>query len=366
MIVRFESSGALTTEIKDKVHAYLTRHDTRRLHLHMYGKTALILAWALISYIGLVWGASTFWASMAWATSLGLAMAGIGFGIQHDANHGSYPAGPFVRRALGFTLDLMGGSSYIWRFQHNVNHHSFTNVESADADIDLGAIARLAPSQPHRPYFRLQHIYVWPLYSLLGVSWVVYADWRDYLARSIGANPFPAPQGSERVLFWLGKVAWVVIWLVVPLSFNAVGAWLGLLLWTYLVLGFTLSIVFQLAHIVEEAEFPTYEGARPKSDRDFFHHQLATTANFAPDNRLLTWYLGGLNFQVEHHLFPKVHHLHYPQIAKIVQDVCQAHGVAYHCFPTFRDALASHARHIHKMGQLEAPALNPLPQAEAP
>ncbi|MEM7675074.1 MAG: acyl-CoA desaturase, partial [Myxococcota bacterium] len=303
MLVRFESSGALASEIKAAVGAYVDAQNTKRLFWAMVTKTVLILTWAALSYVGLVFFWASWWTSFLCATSLGLAMAGIGMAIQHDANHGAYPGPKWFRRALGFTLDLMGGSSYIWKFQHNVNHHSYTNVHEADADIDIGAFARLSPAQPHRSQHKLQHIYLWPMYSLLAVSWVVYADWRDFFNRTIGTNPFPAPRGSERILFWAGKAAWAVIWLIIPLSFLSPLQWLPMLLWTYLVLGFTLSVVFQLAHIVGEAEFLSLQGDPARADRDFFEHQLATTINFATQNRWLTWYLGGLNFQVEHHLF---------------------------------------------------------------
>ncbi len=365
MIVRFEPSGALSAEIKDRVQAYLATQDSRLIASRMWRKTALILVWTVASYAGLVFWATAWWSMALWATSLGLAMAGIGFCIQHDANHGAYPARPTVRRLLGFTLDLMGGSSYIWRFQHNVNHHSFTNVHDADADIDLGGIARLSPGQPHRPHFRFQHLYVWPLYGLLAVSWVIWADWRDFFSRKIGSNRFPSPKGVERLLFWGGKVVWVGLWLALPLTVHTVGPWLLALLWTYVVLGFTLSIVFQLAHIVEEAEFPVMPEATSRIRREFFYHQLATTLNFAPKNRWLTWYLGGLNFQVEHHLFPTVPHLHYPAIAEIVEAVCAKHGAPYHSMPTFRAALGSHARWLYRMGRSKTVTVTALPQAEA-
>lgn len=354
MLIKFEASGPLAREIKRDVEAYLATQDSNLEKRQMVAKSALIFAWAAGSYGALVFWASTFEMMVLLSTSLALAMAGIGFSIQHDANHGSYPASSGWQRALGFTLDLMGGSSYIWKFQHNVNHHSFTNVVDADADINLGQIARLAPTQPYRPHFRWQKFYLWPLYSLLGISWVLWADWRDFFGSSIGSNRYAPATGRERLLFWAGKLAWVVIWLVVPLSVHTAGAWLPTLLWTYLVLGFTLSMVFQLAHIVEEADFPPLTGEPARCAHDFCRHQLETTVNFAPENRLLTWYLGGLNYQIEHHLFPKVSHVHYPAIALIVRRACIKHGAPYHSLPTFRAALASHARWLHRMGQPEA------------
>ena len=365
MIVRFEPSGALSAEIKDKVQAYLATQDSHEVRGQMWRKTIVILLWTAVSYIGLLFWAPTWWAAGLWSTSLGLAMAGIGFCIQHDANHGAYPTGTAMRRMLGFTLDLMGGSSYIWKFQHNVNHHSFTNVHDADADIDLGGVARLSPGQPYRPHFRFQHLYVWPLYGLLAISWVLYADWRDFFSSKIGNNPFPTPRGAERTLFWLGKASWVVIWLIIPLSVHAVGPWLLALLWTYYVLGFTLSIVFQLAHIVEEAEFPVLAEGPHRLRREFYLHQLATTLNFAPKNKWLTWYLGGLNYQVEHHLFPTVPHVHYPAIAEIVETVCQERGAPYYSVSTFREALGSHARWLYSMGRPDAVTVPTVPQPEA-
>lgn len=350
MQVRFASRTPLAVEIKKDVDAYLATHNHGAIRRKMVTKTVILLAWSLASYVGLVFFAAHWWQGLLFSTSLGLAMAGVGFGIQHDANHGSYPLGRRWRRALGFCLDVLGGSSYIWCFQHNINHHSFTNVADADADISVGAFARLSPAQPRRAIHRFQYLYLWPLYSLLGLSWLLYADWRDYFASSIGSNHFPPPRGAERAIFWGGKLLWLVVWVIVPLSFQAWLPWFLYATWSYLVLGITLSIVFQMAHIVEEAEFPPLTGEPARTERDFFQHQLATTVNFAPENPLLNWYLAGLNYQVEHHLFPKLCHLHYPAIAPIVRRACEKHGAPYHSLPTFRAALGSHVRWLKRMG----------------
>ncbi|MEM6731314.1 MAG: acyl-CoA desaturase [Myxococcota bacterium] len=354
MIVRFAPNTEFTTVLKSRVANYVAEQDLASVRRRMITKTAIIFGWALVSYGVFLTFASEPWQILLAATSMGLAAAGIGMAIMHDANHGAYPVGPVWRRALGWSLDVLGGSSYIWRFQHNVNHHSFTNVVDADYDITIGAIARLSPAQPRRAYHRLQHIYMWPLYSLLAISWILWADWRDYSAGAIGSNRFPRPKGLEAVLFWGGKLVWLAVWIGLPLLFQPWWAVALFCVISFLVTGLVLSVIFQLAHIVEHVEFPEFEGDAPRSESEFFAHQVATTADFAQGNRLLGWYLGGLNFQIEHHLFPTMCHLHYPGIAKIVRRTCAEHGMPYHSYDTVFDAIRSHGRWLHAMGAATA------------
>lgn len=355
MIVRFAPPTDLHRQLKARVNAYLDMQDDAAIRRLMLTKTTLIFLWTLTSYVGLVFWASTWFEALLLSTSLGLAFGGVGFAVQHDANHGAYPVSRPVRRALGFCLDIMGGSSYIWKFQHNINHHSFTNIAGADNDINIGLLARLSPVQPHRGYHALQFLYIWPLYSLLAVNWLLWADWRDFFRGSIGYNQFPRPKGAAMLLFWLGKGIWLAVGVGIPALVHPIGYVVLFWLWTYLALGFTMAIVFQLAHIVEEAELPTVSTDDPRVDKEFALHQLSTTANFATNNRLLSWYLGGLNFQVEHHLFPRVCHLHYPGIAPIVAQTCREFDVPYCNLPTFRAALFSHARCLARMGKKPFP-----------
>ncbi len=357
MLMRFAPRTEFAAELKTRVCEYLARQDDSAIQRRMLRKTAILLSWTAVSYVaflvlpdGLLWPAAT-------GLSMGLAAGAVGMGIMHDANHGAYPVSRRSSRMLGFSLDLLGGSSYIWRFQHNVNHHSFTNVVGADNDISIGALARLSPSQPLRGFHRWQQIYMWPLYALLQLSWAFWADWRDLIAGRIGDNPFPRPRGREAQLFWLGKALWAGLWFGVPLLFHGVGSVVVFGLVSYLVTGWVLGVVFQLAHVVEDVDFPTVDPDSPRTERDFAGHQVATTADFAPGNRVLGWYVSGLNYQVEHHLFPKVCHLHYPGIAPIVREVCERFGQPYHCHPRLVDALGSHYRWLRQMGR--APATCP-------
>ena len=348
--VRFPPRTEFAKTLNARVNEYVSAQLEGPMRRRMWLKTGLIFGWFISSYILLVFFAQAWWQAVPLAISLALSLAGIGFAIQHDANHGAYPASARWRRLLGYSLDLLGTSSYVWRFQHNIDHHTYTNVDRADADIDVGIVLRVSPTQKRRPFHRFQHLYIWVLYCLYLFQWLLWSEWRDLFRSRIGENPFPRPKGKELVGLAIAKVVSLTLWFG-PIALHPIGAYLGSVLIVAMVLGATLAIVFQLAHVVEETDFPELEGDPAQSEDEWAVHQLATTLNFAPNNRLLSWYLGGLNYQVEHHLFPRICHLHYPAIAPIVQQTCEEFGVAYHQQPTFRAALASHYRWLREMGR---------------
>ena len=358
MKVRFPPRTDFARTLNSRVAAYLETQPTAPIRHRMWFKTGTILAWFALSYGLLVFAAETWWQAVPLAISVGLSMAAIGFCIQHDANHGAYPASPALRRLLGYSLDLLGTSSYVWRFQHNINHHTYTNIDHADADVDVGALARLTPGQKRRGFHRYQHFYIWFLYSLYVLQWLFWAEWRDLARSRIGDNRFPPPKGRELIGLALGKLVAVAIW-IGPAFLHPFLAYAALAMLVAMVLGVTLAVVFQLAHVVDTTEFPQVEGDPAQTRDEWAVHQLATTTNFAPDNRMLSWCLGGLNYQVEHHLFPRVCHLHYPRIAPIVRETCREYGVDYHEHPTFHSALRSHYRWLREMGRPSAPSPAP-------
>jgi len=141
------------------------------------------------------------------------------------------------------------------------------------------------------------------------------------------------------------------MFLVVPiLTVGFVDTLIGFLIMT-LVAGFILSIVFQLAHTVEHTHFPLPDEATGKMEDEWAVHQIKTTANFATKNKLVSWLVGGLNFQVEHHLFPKISHVHYPAISKIIKKACQEYGIQYIEYKRVRTAVASHVAFLREMGR---------------
>ena len=349
--MRFRDHGPFSVELRGRVDSYFAGQSlTRRDVGGMYGKSALILAWFGGSWALLVLAAHTWWTGTALAVSLGLSVAAIGMSVMHDANHGAYSRHAGVNRLFGSTLDLMGVNSFIWRHKHNVLHHTYTNVQGVDYDLDFGLLARLSPGQERRAWHRYQHLYLWFFYGFLLPKWVFHDDFIIWRRLHIGSHPLPRPSRAESALFVAWKLVFLAWTFVIPALFHPVLHVLAFDFVAFFTLGLTLGTTFQLAHCQEEADFPALPAAGAKMDRDWAEHQLGTTVDFASKNALVTWFCGGLNFQVEHHLFPKVCHLHYPALSLIVREVATKHGVRHRDNGTLRGALGSHVAHLRRLG----------------
>ncbi|HEX3131811.1 MAG TPA: acyl-CoA desaturase [Thermoanaerobaculia bacterium] len=345
---RFQSERPFQQALQIRVEERLaalgrTRYGAARLYL----KTAVIVLWMVLSYAGLL-AAEQWWQALPLAASLGLALAAIGFNVGHDGNHGASSSSKLVNRSLGALFDLLGGSSYVWRFKHNVLHHSYPNVNGLDDDIDLGPLCRMSRHQPHLPHHRLQHLYMWVLYTLIVPKWQFLDDFSAVIRGRIGETPFPRPRGVDLAVFVLGKLAFFGWVFLLPARLHPLSTVLLFYGIVAAVQGLTLSIVFQLAHSNDETYSFAGTGADPESE--WAVHQIETTANFARHNRLLTWYVGGLNHQVEHHLFPRISHVHLHLIADEVAKVCREHGVRYREYPSLASAVVSHFRWLRDLG----------------
>ena len=320
----------------------------------MYFKTATILAWFFLAYLLLLLVVTKWWLVLPLAAILGLSMAAIGFNIQHDAGHRAYSAKSWVNKLMSLTLDLVGGSSYLWDWKHNSIHHTYTNVSGYDDDINIGFFGRLAPDQKHYPFHRLQGIYLWFLYGFLAIKWHLVDDFHNLATGKIGGHKIPRPKGVELLIFIAGKVVFFSLAFVIPMLLHPIWVVLAVYALAAFVSGVVLSVVFQLAHCVQEADFPmpvtTGQGVA-RVENSWAIHQVLTTANFARSNRLLCWFLGGLNFQVEHHLFHKICHIHYPALSKVVEQVCDEFGIRYNANVSFWGAVRSHFRWLMLMSK---------------
>ena len=358
----FSGDNQFHRELRRRVDAEFKRTATRpRDSARMYLKTALVLAMFAACYVALVGFASTVWQACALSLLLGTATAGIGFNVMHDGGHQAYSDRRWVNRLMALTLDLVGGSSYIWQWKHARFHHTWVNVAGHDSDIDLGILGRLSPAQPWRPWHRWQHIYLWVLYGVTAIRWHLYGDFRDMITGTIGVRPFTRPRGWDLTGFILGKAAFVMLAFGLPLLWHS---WSTVLLFytiTSAVAGVLLALVFQMAHVVEEAAFPLPDAAGERIDTPWAIHQLETTVDFARNNHVLSWLIGGLNFQIEHHLFPRVSHVHYPAISRIVEAACLEFGVPYRTHRSFAAGLASHYRWLR---HLAIPTNDDVPRLE--
>lgn len=352
--LNFAPDTGFQKELRRRVDAHLKAQGLPERDVpRMYLKSVLVLALFVLSYVALVFVARTWWQALPLTVLLGLATAEIGFNIQHDGGHRAYSNHPWLNKLTAMTLDLIGGSSYIWHWRHVVFHHMYVNVAGHDVDIDLGILGRLSPQQPHRPIYRWQQWYLWPLYGLMAIKWHLYDDFHEVITGRIGNRQFPRPRGWALTVFVLGKLLFFTLAFGIPLLRHSLGAVLLFYAITVLVLGVTLSVVFQLAHAVEEASFPAPLPGTTRIEEAWAVHQAANTVDFARGNRSLSWLLGGLNFQIEHHLFPTICHVNYPPISGVVEKTCREFGVPYHVHSSLRAAVASHFRWLKRMGRGE-------------
>lgn len=346
----FAADTGFRKEVTRRVLEYFERTGlSQKGGRQMRIKTIVLLTWLMASYVLLVFSDASLWQRMLLSVSLALAMAGVAFSIQHDGNHGAYSKHQVVNRLSGLCLDLLGGSSYIWRWKHNVAHHTYTHLHGSDSDIDV-PFGRLSAAQPYHYLHRFQQFYLWFVYAFFVAFWHFFEDFKQLADARIANNKFPRPRGWLLLQLMGGKLLFFGWAFLVPCLFHPWWAVLAFYAVTSALLSFILILVFQLAHSVEEAALPPLGPHVTRVPRAWAVHQVEATVDFGRNNPILSWYVGGLNFQIEHHLFPRVCHIHYPRIADIVERTCAEFGVRYTVHASCLDAVRSHWRWLRRMG----------------
>ncbi|MCB0291304.1 MAG: acyl-CoA desaturase [Calditrichaeota bacterium] len=358
--VTFPARAGFHKALRQRVDAYFDEHHlSKNGNWRMFVKTAVILVWLITAYLLLVFFSTSMLMALISAFAVAQGFVLVGFNIMHDGNHGSYSRNKTINRIMGYTADMIGGSSFLWKQKHNILHHTYTNIEELDDDLNSNGLLRLSPDQPWRPWHRFQHLYALPVYSLLTLSWILFSDFKKFFTGKIGSYEISKPSAGDTVLFFLAKLFYFGYTLVLPMFFHPVLYVLIAFVCIHLVFGLTMSVVFQLAHTVEGNTFPQPDPESRTIEQEWAIHEIETTANFAPKSRLAAWYMGGLNFQIEHHLFAKVCHIHYPEISKLVEKTCREFSVSYLSFPSVHAALAAHFRFLRRLGKKRL-SLNPV------
>jgi linoleoyl-CoA desaturase len=341
--------------LRERVDQYFTTHGiSQHANRAMVFKTIFMLSLYFVPYAFIVTASATgffFW--LSWFI-MGLGLAGIGMSVMHDANHKAYSSNNRINTLIGYTLNLVGGDAPNWKLQHNILHHTYTNIHLADEDIENKPGMRFSPAGEHKPAHRFQFVYAFLLYSLMTFFWVLIKDFPQFF-RYIRTG-ISKLHGTKKWVHFAQLIVWksfyITYILVIPAVVLNVPVWhilLGFLI-MHLVAGTILSLVFQLAHVVESTTYPEVNAAG-NIETEWAIHQLRTTADFASSNKLLTFYVGGLNFQAIHHLFPRICHIHYPQLAPIVAATAKEFGVPYTHYDTFGAAFQSHVRMLKNLGR---------------
>lgn len=345
-----------TTELRNSVNEYFSKNKIQHYGNHkIYLKTAFMALLYLAPFVLLISGLVTSVALVlvCWFI-MGLGMSGLGMVTMHDANHGSFSKNHKVNRFFGNSMYLLGGYPPNWRYQHNTLHHGFTNIEGHDEDIAPPGVLRFSPHRPLKKIHRFQHLYAWFFYSLMTFSWIIAKDFKRFKKyRGMGAKlSNNRKYNSLLVDIILSKVFYYSVFLILPLLTISV-AWywiIGGFLLMHFTSGLVLGSIFQTAHVVPSSEFPLPDGDG-ELENNWTVHQLYTTCNYAPKSTIFSWLIGGLNYQVEHHLFPYISHIHYKDITAIVQAKAKKFGLPYHVNKSFASAVWQHITMLKLLGE---------------
>jgi len=344
--------------LHQRVDAYFKNESISKFgNTGMVIKTIFMFALYIVPYFLMLGDVLTGnWGILIGYLLMGLGMAGIGLGVMHDANHGSYSKRQWINKMLSYSLNFVGGHNNNWQMQHNHLHHTYTNIEGHDEDIAPVGVLRFSPHAPLKKIHKLQFVYAWFFYCLMSFMWVTTKDFNQLnrynkmgLLKMRGLS-----YGRELSIIILSKIFYYSYIVVLPLLFFNCAWWIipvGFLAKQF-ICGFILAAIFQPAHVVEDTTFPRPDETG-NMETDWSIHQLYTTANFAPKNLILSWFVGGLNYQVEHHLFPAISHVHYRKLSPIVQQTAKEFGLPYHSEPTFVGALWSHTKMLWRLGREE-------------
>lgn len=320
----------------------------------LYSKTIVMFSLLLAPYLIVLFSDLNQWIKLILTVVMGIGMAGVGMNVMHDGNHGSFSKRPWVNKIMGSSIYILAGNVFNWKVQHNVLHHTYTNIHGHDEDLEAGKILRFSKHAQWAPHHRFQHLYSVFLYGLLTLNWALFADFsqmRRYLKKKLSYANSKKPS-----LQWIGliltKLLYFSIWVVLPIIFLNIAWWkvlIGFAVMHYTA-GLILSLVFQLAHVIGDAEMPLPESGSQNISHTWAIHQLKTTVNFATKNKFINWFTGGLNHQIEHHIFPHISHIHYTKIGKIVRETACEFNLPYNEYKTTRSAIFSHFKHLKNMG----------------
>ena len=345
--------------LHQRVNDYFARNGISRHHNSaMVLKTVVMLSLYTVPFILLLTGIFPFWMTLVLWFLMGVGKSGIGMSVMHDANHAGYSSNQKVNRWMGFTMNMIGADAYNWKIKHNKLHHVFTNIYGKDEDINSRVILRFAYAAPLKKYHKYQYIYAWFFYAMMTFS-MIFGDISKRIHYRRKGITNISRKAFNRSMAWLVvyKILYFGIILGLPLFLTNLLWWqilIGFII-MHLTAGTILSLVFQMSHVVEGLE-QTLPDEHSRINDSLLVHQLNTTSNFSRENNVLSWFVGGLNFQIEHHLFPRICHVHYPALAPIVETTAKEFNMPYYFYDSFGEAFQSHIRTLKNLGKIYTPA----------
>jgi linoleoyl-CoA desaturase len=255
---------------------------------------------------------------------------------------------PGINKSLNYVFDLCGISSYMWRILHHRGHHSCINLHGEDDAIEGRGLFRFTPHDPRLSLHRFQHIYALFLYALFSLEYVFVSDFQSFFMPGHAYLTRTRHPLREYVVLFAGKAFYLTYMLVLPVVVIKEPLLLVLAAFfvVHLIVGISVVLVFQTTHVIEDTYFPL--------DRNEFengvYHVFATTADYATENPVVSWLVGGLNHHVVHHLCPYVCHTHYAPLTRIVKETAEEFGVPYRQHATMTRAVWHHLQLLKQLG----------------
>lgn len=354
-----QGNDSFIANVIHQVDQYFEENKLSRFaNTEMWVKTIVMLLIFFVPYILIISGVgSSLMLFYGLWFIMGIGIVGIGTSVMHDACHGSYSASKNVNNFISHVLEVIGGYTVTWKIQHNVLHHTYTNISGLDEDIDNSKLLRFTPNKEKKRFHRYQHIYAWMLYSLLTLFWMTVKDYFQLVRYKkydlLIKEKITLRKAIIRMtIFKVLYIGYIIILPIILLEIPWYHVLVGFLV-MHLVGGFLLSIVFQPSHVIETSGYavPVVEDGKMRMEDSWAIHEVANTTNFAPNNKILTWFIGGLNYQIEHHLFSGICHVHYKNLAPIVRAACVSYNMPYNVKSTFINAIVSHGRMLKKLGR---------------
>ncbi len=350
-----QNKSEFVKELRENVKDYFEKNNISKFgNASILVKSAVMISIYFVPYLLMVSGIVNSLPGMltCWIF-MGVGAAGIGLVLMHDANHGTFSKKSGLNKWLGKSLYFLGGYPPTWRYQHNTLHHGFTNIDGQDEDIDPIGLLRFSPHQPLRKIHGLQQYYAWFFYGLMTFSWVTIKDFKQLLSYKKRDVPLSNSRSYNQLLMdlILSKALYYLVVLVIPLIVLPI-AWYWTVIFfmaMHFVCGLILSTIFQTAHVMPTSEFPLPD-ENGNVENNWVIHQLLTTTDYAPKSRIFSWFIGGLNYQVEHHLFPNISHVHYRKISVIVKKTARKYDLPYYVQDSFFKAIRSHFKMLKILG----------------
>ncbi len=343
-------------DLKEKVKDYFEENNISKYgNISIVMKSIFMISLYFIPYVLMLSGViySIPGIFVCWVI-MGIGMAGVGMVLMHDANHRTFSKKPGINTLLSKSLFLLGGFPPTWQYQHNTLHHGFTNIDGHDEDIDPMFLLRFSPHKPLRKIHKFQHWYAWFLYGLLTINWITIKEFKQliiYKKRNVSLSN-TKKYNQLFVDLILSKILYYIIFLVIPLVVLPI-AWYWIVIFflaMHFVSGLIFSTIFQTAHVMPTSAYPLPD-ENGNIETDWAIHQLSTTSDYSPKSKIFSWLIGGLNYQVEHHLFPNISHVHYKNLSCLVQTTAQKHNLPYNVQSNFFLAVRSHIKMLKILGR---------------